>query len=249
MSWKIVPFESLKGKTFKNIIINDSRTNISFITEDNEWYTLNHKQECCESVYLEDVDNDINELIGSKILLAELRTNTSDIHKGERDFDTYSSRTWSFYTIGNINTTCVIRWFGASNGCYSEEAELKKFVNNKEESVDQIKQYIKQIPHFNLIENTLVNKFLELISEIPFPINNWYINNDPKSNTIKKLFFTFENPKTDVLKYELTNVNDQIKITEHLVFDNCNMASTATDMERPNLETIKKFLFECGEFK
>lgn len=50
MSWEIVPFESLKGKTFKNIIINKTNDSISFITDENKWYIVNNlslKREAC----------------------------------------------------------------------------------------------------------------------------------------------------------------------------------------------------------
>ena len=43
----------------------------------------------------------------------------------------YDSTTWSFYKISTIKDDITLRWFGISNGCYSEKIEVSK-LNSKE---------------------------------------------------------------------------------------------------------------------
>jgi hypothetical protein len=68
-SEEVFPFEILKGKTLKAIIVTDNC--VEFQTIDGEGYELSHSQDCCESVYIESVVGDIEDLVGNPILLAE----------------------------------------------------------------------------------------------------------------------------------------------------------------------------------
>ncbi len=79
-----------------------------------------HQQDCCEDVYLEDIDGDIDDIIGEKILSAEERTEERTDNYGY-----YSERIqWTFYHIRTAKGCVVIRWYGSSNGYYSENVDI-----------------------------------------------------------------------------------------------------------------------------
>lgn len=106
----------LIGKTLSDIASTD--TAIVFTLQDGEKYKMYHVQDCCESVYVEDIDGDINDLIGVPILAAE--ESSSQEHKYG---DSY---TWTFYKFATVKGYVTIRWCGTSNGYYSESVDFVK---------------------------------------------------------------------------------------------------------------------------
>ena len=73
-----------------------------------------------EDVTLEDINGDVNDLIGEEILEAREDTNSQVNEEG--------SLTWTFYTIKSRRGTVVIRWYGTSNGCYSEAVDVTEIL-------------------------------------------------------------------------------------------------------------------------
>lgn len=82
-----------------------------------------HWQSCCEDVHIDDINGDFNALIGNPLLVAECRTSEEC---GEWDHIT-----WTFYTFRGIGGSVDVKWFGSSNGYYSEEVDFE-FCNNDE---------------------------------------------------------------------------------------------------------------------
>lgn len=117
-----VDFEVLKGKILTKIIRNDD--NIIFFCDDGEIYIQEHEQDCCENVYIEDICGDLNSLIGTPILKAEETFNNGIPDSVDKDY--IDSSTWTFYNLATKNGYVTIRWFGVSNGYYSEYANLFK---------------------------------------------------------------------------------------------------------------------------
>lgn len=79
-------------------------------------FVMYHEQDCCESVYIDDINGDLNDLVGSPILVAEERC---------EDYpEAYESGTWTFYTLRTNKGSVDIRWVGESNGYYSESVSV-----------------------------------------------------------------------------------------------------------------------------
>jgi hypothetical protein len=109
----------LLGKTLSKIDINKDKDIILFHTVDGKIYKMYHDQDCCEYVYVEDIIGDLNNLIGEQLVMAEVATNSGDID----DDETY---TWTFYKFATIKGYVTIRWYGTSNGYYSEEVSFER---------------------------------------------------------------------------------------------------------------------------
>lgn len=118
---KIMDISVLIGQTITEV--TSSNTEITFKTSEGNEYLMYHDQDCCETVTIDDINGDLQRLIGQPISIAEER-----ISSGLED-DYAESSTWTFYSIANINEFVTIRWYGTSNGYYSEGVSFKK-INN-----------------------------------------------------------------------------------------------------------------------
>jgi len=108
---------SMKGATLEHIYVDKNKDEIYFQSADKQW-AMWHEQECCESVVIEDISGDINDLLGSPLLVAEKYT------KDGWDNDGDHTHTYTFYRLGTAKGFVDIRWYGGSNGYYSEEVEF-----------------------------------------------------------------------------------------------------------------------------
>lgn len=95
---------------------------IIFETKEGYVYKMYHDQDCCENVYVESIVGDLSDLVGQEILVAEERT--SDDPLGIEDCYEGESFTWTFYCIRCVKCSVDIRWFGSSNGYYSESVSF-----------------------------------------------------------------------------------------------------------------------------
>jgi hypothetical protein len=118
----------LIGKTLTEIKINDDKDMVEFFCETGETYSMYHSQGCCESVEIEDICGELDNLIGSPILKASEDTNSEDNPEGvDKETIKYQeSFTWTFYNIATIKGHVTIRWYGKSNGYYSEEVSFQR---------------------------------------------------------------------------------------------------------------------------
>ena len=97
---------------------------IRFKTNDGEEYQLDHGQDCCESVTVEDICGELQDLVGSPILQAE-ESSSNDNPVGVT-MSCQDSFTWTFYRLATQKGQVVIRWYGESNGYYSESVDFSK---------------------------------------------------------------------------------------------------------------------------
>jgi len=108
------------GKVPVEITTNTYEDVIFMRFSDNTACRFYHDQDCCESVVIDDVNGDLQDLIGNPILVAEERVNEDP---GE-DAD-YDSHTWTFYTFRGIGGSVDVKWHGSSNGYYSESVDFQ----------------------------------------------------------------------------------------------------------------------------
>ena len=121
-----VELSELIGKTLVSVSKKDDDSEIRFETSEGEQYRMMHFQDCCEHVSVEDITGDLNDLIGEPILLAEESSNEGQINE-----DCWSdSCTWTFYKLATRKGYVDIRWYGTSNGYYSESVDLIRMKNN-----------------------------------------------------------------------------------------------------------------------
>ena len=115
-------FSDLIGKVITKIegVAGDDR--MKFWCADGTQYQMYHYQDCCESVSIEDICGDVNDLIGSPILVAE-EVQNADEPEG-KDMGYSESCTWTFYKLDTAKGGVTIRWYGTSNGYYSERVDF-----------------------------------------------------------------------------------------------------------------------------
>jgi len=128
------PITVLKGKTLTAIDVNEERNEIKFATSEGELYGMYHSQDCCESVGIEEIIGDLEDLIGSPILIAEERSSGEPPEevKVKRAQEAASkeyyyapeSETWTFYELATNKGSVTLRWLGESNGYYSESVDF-----------------------------------------------------------------------------------------------------------------------------
>lgn len=117
---KIVNIEVLKGQKFDEVVSRPNSEEVHFIRDDQIVYVMRHLQSCCENVYLEDIDTSLDVLTNAVIYEAEVVTEDSSPPIG----DYVDSYTWTFYKFRTEKGHVTLRWYGESNGYYSEDVDL-----------------------------------------------------------------------------------------------------------------------------
>ena len=107
------------GKTVDVITVDKDSNIIEFAFRNGDIYRMLHVQDCCEDVYIDDINGDVESFRGQVILSAVESSNVDYT----RDLD---GQTWTFYRIACNRDFMVIRWIGTSNGYYSESVDIVK---------------------------------------------------------------------------------------------------------------------------
>jgi hypothetical protein len=106
----------LTGNIIKSISgMHKGSDEIIFTFEDGRVAKLYHRQQCCEAVFVEDICGDVEDITGSMVCHAEKVQNHEYNNRSE---------TWTFFKISTIKGGVTIRWYGSSNGYYSEDADF-----------------------------------------------------------------------------------------------------------------------------
>lgn len=138
--------DELFGKTIIKIemesTIRREEGSILFHLSNGAIYKQYHSQDCCESVWIEDINGDLDDLIGYPLLQAEEVT--------QNDTNTSESATWTFYKFATIKGYVTIRWYGTSNGYYSESACMKK-IKDEDPIKEQRMKKIQEIEKIKII--------------------------------------------------------------------------------------------------
>lgn len=152
--YKTVPFEQLKGKTIDELTGCEVGSEvIEFDTKEGPRFRLKYHQDCCANCSVEEIIGDIQDLIGTPILLAEevssnepdksaMEEREAEYKKDKENYEKsgnkyyyknfedycksrYESETWVFYKLSTIKGSVTLRWYGSSNGYYSESATFE----------------------------------------------------------------------------------------------------------------------------
>lgn len=109
-------------------IENKDNTELIFTCSTGEKYRMYHEQDCCETVMIEDINGDLDDLLG-EITMAEEVSNYQPISEQDINRTKESeSCTWTFYKLATVKGYVDIRWFGESNGWYSESVTFEKIL-------------------------------------------------------------------------------------------------------------------------
>jgi len=107
------------GKTFVQVSGSVDSDEMLFETAQGERFMFAHSQDCCESVRINDITGDLQDLVGSPLLMAEEVRGAT-----EPDEEHYESYTYTFYKFATRKGYVDVRWLGESNGYYSESVDL-----------------------------------------------------------------------------------------------------------------------------
>ena len=124
MTYGSTKIEELIGKTFVSVSGKQGDERMEFKTADGSGYCFYHSQDCCESVSIDDVCGDLSDLEGSPILSASEEISKNKNPDGVNIPEYQDSFTWTFYKFATIKGSVTVRWYGKSNGYYSEQVSL-----------------------------------------------------------------------------------------------------------------------------
>ncbi len=109
------------GKTFVQVTGSVDSDEMLFETATGERFMFAHQQDCCETVRINDIVGDLQDLVGEPLLVAEEVQGETPVDFVERD---HESVTWTFYKFATRKGYVDVRWLGESNGYYSESVDL-----------------------------------------------------------------------------------------------------------------------------
>jgi hypothetical protein len=109
------------GVTMQSVVGAAGADEMTFTAEDGRVWRLYHTQDCCESVNIEDITGNVDDLVGAPLTVSREDTNAEDPGKPSEYAESW---TWTFYTFATRKGHVVVRWLGESNGYYSEEVSF-----------------------------------------------------------------------------------------------------------------------------
>jgi hypothetical protein len=125
--------KEIVGMTMKKVfqktytVTYGDRDAVVFESVDGRRFILHHRQDCCETVRIEDICGDLEDLEDAPILVAEeAHSYPPKEYYEEQGYHL----TWTFYHFRTMDGTVTIRWHGRSNGYYSEKADFDEIDAN-----------------------------------------------------------------------------------------------------------------------
>ena len=112
--------QQMLGRVFVRVEGSVGDDELTFVRDDGVRFVFHHFQDCCESVQIEDIVGDLQDLVGEPLLLAEESSNDD----GPQPSEYSESYTWTFYKFATRKGYVDVRWLGESNGFYSESVDL-----------------------------------------------------------------------------------------------------------------------------
>lgn len=121
-------FNNMIGSIITNIEGGVGSDEMIFTTNTNKAFRFKHYQDCCESVCIDDICGDLNDLLNSPIIEAEEVSNMDE----PRKLEYCESYTWTFYRFATSKGSVTVKWLGTSNGYYSERVSYEELDENGE---------------------------------------------------------------------------------------------------------------------
>lgn len=129
---KVNTYTEFSGKTIQEIRgCKKHSDEVTIIFTDGSCLKFYHQQSCCETVLLEDFDTNPEYLINTNIIYIEERKYSDSENAVKPLNDWAESYTWTFYIIKTSKFTMWMRWYGESNGWYSEEVDIDYLYYNE----------------------------------------------------------------------------------------------------------------------
>ena len=127
---KAAKIQDLLGETIRFIHkdVDNGSDKLIFFTDSAKIYKMHHMQDCSEDVGIDDICGDLKDLLNSPVLLADASSNNNyddkDLAPSSKHPYIDDSFTWTFYKLATVNGYVDIKWFGTSNGYYSEKVDF-----------------------------------------------------------------------------------------------------------------------------
>lgn len=109
-------FQSMIGATMVSVNGAKGDEEMIFTGVDGRQWRFFYEHDCCANCDIEDICGDLSDLVGAPILEAEEVDNLPEPEVSEHE----ESFTWTFYRFATAKGYVTVRWFGSSNGYYSE---------------------------------------------------------------------------------------------------------------------------------
>lgn len=121
-------FDFIIGKTIKSFNLNDNKTELIFISEDDKIYKMFYHNMGNSECVLEDIVGDLNDLVGMPILKAykTIENGKSKINKFFNDWEL-----WTFYNFSTIKGTITLKWVDIDDYYYSVEVQFEEIKNKR----------------------------------------------------------------------------------------------------------------------
>lgn len=118
-------FSDLIGEHIFKVDINrSSEDEIIFYTLSGKRFRMHYEHDCYAHCSIEDIVGDVEDMEGYVVDARE--ESNSDNPKSDPD----ESFTWTFYILQTVKGCVTIRWYGSSNGYYSERASFQRLTRD-----------------------------------------------------------------------------------------------------------------------
>ncbi len=116
-------FARMLGQTIVNIGgLKEGSENVTFTAESGDTFVFWHSPDCCETVEVVQIDGDVADLLHSPLLMCEDVSSEAPTTPREEYEESF---TWTFYKFATVRGYVTVRWYGSSNGYYSETVHVR----------------------------------------------------------------------------------------------------------------------------
>jgi hypothetical protein len=127
--------EEMVGVVMKSVRRGDGGSDeLVFEAVDGRKWKFYHEPDCCEHVSIEDITGNLDDLVGAPLTVARDDSNdpTFDHSPPQGEYGPPDSFTWTFYTFATVKGWVTVRWYGESNGYYSERVDFVRWKEGSE---------------------------------------------------------------------------------------------------------------------